>query len=448
MSPKVHHKKREPNSLFLLLKNGENKLKIGLIGLGTVGTGVVKTLKSFSGIEILGVSVNNPGKKRSVDLPVDLLTTDSFALVNNPEIDVIVEVAGGVEGIIDVLKQAIKNGKHVVTANKELLAKHGRELFELAEENNVVILYEAAVGGGIPIIMPMKMSLRANKINEIAAILNGTTNYILTKMTEEGCEYEPVLKEAQALGYAETNPIGDVEGFDAAYKIALLASIAFNTRIDINQIYKEGITQITAKDIKNAYNLGYRIKLIALAKSLSDGGIDVRVHPMLVPIESTLAQINNVTNAVMLKGFPIGEVVFTGPGAGEFPTSSAVVGDILALKADLKMTDKPLPLMRCEHISDYCSHAELIPIEETENKYYISLNVANEPGVIGLIGTVCGECGINLSSLLQKDVHSDDLAEVIVVTGVTKEKSVRIALTKLKEQSSINVINSVIRVMD
>ena len=423
-------------------------MKIGIIGLGTVGSGVVKTLRNFTDIEIVGISVKNLSKKRNIDgLDENLLTNDSMSLVNNSEIDVIVEVAGGVDSVFEPIKQAIRNKKHIITANKELLAKHGKELFELAKEHGVVILYEAAVGGGIPIIMPLKTALRANKIEEVAAILNGTTNYILTKMAEDGCDYAEVLKEAQALGYAETDPTGDVEGFDASYKIALLASIVFNSRIDIKDIYKEGITKITAKDMANACDLGYKIKLIALARRVGES-VDVRVHPMLVSENSTLASINNVTNAVLLKGFPVGEVAFIGPGAGEFPTASAVVGDILALNSDMKVNAVPLALLRCEHISDKKDNADVVDILETENKYYISLNVANTPGVIGLIGTVCGDCGINLSSLLQKDVHTDDSAEVIVVTGVTKECNIKKALEILEKESTVNAVESVIRVMD
>ncbi len=419
------------------------------MGLGTVGSGVVKTLRNFKDITIKKIAERDISRARIIGgIDESIVTNDAFDIVNDPEIEVVVEVIGGVNPAFDLIKTAIDNKKHVVTANKELIAKHGRELFLLAEKNNVVIMYEAAVGGGIPIIMPVKTSLRANRISQIAGILNGTTNYILTKMGEEGADYGEVLKEAQKLGYAEADPTGDVEGYDAAYKISTLASIAFNERVDINKIYKEGITKITVNDMAHAKELGYKIKLIALAKRDEEGHTDVRVHPMLVNCNLPLAQINNVTNAVMFKGFPIGEIMFTGPGAGEFPTASAVVGDILALSADMKFNQTPLPMMRCGHAQDLSDNANQIDIAETYNKYYISLNVANVPGTIGLVGTICGKCGISLSSLLQKGVNADGTAEVIVITENCKEQDVQNAVKIMSEEQAINTINNIIRVMD
>ena len=302
------------------------KVKIGLIGLGTVGTGVVKVLANFPEIEIKKIAVKNINKKRNIEnLDNSLLTDNPFDIVNDNEIDIVVEVIGGIEPAYDLLVAAVNNGKHIVTANKELLAKKGEPLFKLAKEKHVAVLYEAAIAGGIPIIMPIKTTLAANKINEIEAILNGTTNYILTKMEKDGVSYEQVLKEAQELGYAETDPTGDVEGYDSAYKIATLATIALNKRVDINKIYREGITKISADDMRFAKELGYKIKLIALAKIIESDKVDVRVHPMLVPLKNCLAGINGVTNSVVLEGFPVGRVMMAGPGAGEFPTASSVV---------------------------------------------------------------------------------------------------------------------------
>lgn len=419
-------------------------MNIGIIGLGTVGCGVVKTLQNFPNVCIKKIVVKNINKKRNIDgLNQNMLTVDPYEIVNDPEIDTIVEVAGGVDGIFDVLVQAIKNKKNIVTANKELLAKKGCELYTLADENGVTILFEASVGGGIPIIMPIKTALKANKITRIAAILNGTTNYILTQMAEHGANYDEVLKEAQDLGYAETDPTGDVEGFDASYKIAILASLAFKKKIDISKIYKEGITKVTSRDMLYASELGYTIKLIALAKD-KNGAVDVRVHPMLVPNTSTLAKVNNVLNAITLKGFPIGEITFTGPGAGEFPTASAVVGDILAIEADKNSK----LLADNTHSHQEQEFANQIDISQTENKYYISLNVANIPGVIGLVGTICGQCGINLSSLIQKGILEDGTAEVIVITEQTKEENVQNAISLIKQNERINKINNIIRVMD
>lgn len=422
------------------------KIKVGLIGLGTVGSGVVKTLKNFSDIvEIKKIAVRNINKKRNIDgLDESIITANPEEIVNDSEIDIVIEVMGGVNPAFDLLKQAINNGKHIVTANKELLAKHGEELFLFAKEKNVVILYEAAIAGGIPIIMPVKTILRGNKITKIDAILNGTTNYILTKMDEDGASYEQVLKEAQELGYAEADPTGDVEGFDAAYKIVTLATIAFNKRIKINGIYREGITKITDKDIKFANDMGYKIKLIASAKLDEQGRADVRVHPMLVPKEHVLAKINNVTNAVMLSGFPVGEIMFTGPGAGEFPTASSVVGDIVALCYEIGTTDYPLPMMRCNHSEE----AERIEIGETENRYYISLNTSDNPGSIGVIGTICGKHKINLTDILQKGSNPDSTAEVVVITALSKENNVKEALKEMKNSSAIVKINNLIRVMN
>lgn len=422
------------------------KIKIGLIGLGTVGGGVVKTLRDFSNIvDIEKIAVRNLNKKRNIEgLDENILTDNPEEIVNNENIDIVVEVMGGVNPALSLLKQAINNGKHIVTANKELLAKHGKELFLMAKEKNVVILYEAAIAGGIPIIMPIKTILRANKITKIDAILNGTTNYILTKMDEDGASYQKVLKEAQELGYAETDPTGDVEGFDAAYKIVTLATIAFNKRVKIGGIYREGITKITDKDIKLANEMGYKIKLIATAKLYENNKADVRVHPMLVPKEHVLAKINNVTNAVMLSGKPVGEIMFTGPGAGEMPTASSVVGDILALCSEIKKTEYPLPMMRCNHSED----AERIDIEDTENRYYISLNTINAPGSIGVIGTICGKHNINLSDILQRGSCPDNTAEVVVITGLSKEENIKAALKEMKTAKAIVKINNLIRVMN
>ena len=284
----------------------KNKIKIGLIGLGTVGSGVYKTLQNFDDVEIVKIAVHNKKKKRNIEnLNEDIITDDAYEIVNDPEIQIVAELIGGTEPAFDLIKTAIKNGKHIVTANKELLAKHGEELFNFAQEHNKVVLYEAAIAGGIPLIMPVKTILAGNKINKIKAILNGTTNYILTKMDVLGESYNDVLVEAQDLGYAETNPTGDVEGFDAAYKITTLATIAFGKRIKFENVYREGITKIHPDDMKAANEMGYKIKLIASAELDEEGNADVRVHPMLVPISKTLAHIDYVTNAVTLSGHPV-----------------------------------------------------------------------------------------------------------------------------------------------
>lgn len=419
----------------------KNKIKIGLIGLGTVGSGVFKTLKSFDNVEVKSIAVRNINKKRDIEgLDNSIITDDAYKIVNDPEIDIVAELVGGIEPAFDLITTAIKNGKHIVTANKELLAKRGEELFTTAEKYNRVILYEAAIAGGIPIIMPIKTILAGNKINRIEAIVNGTTNYILTKMDVQGAQYSDVLKEAQELGYAEADPTGDVEGFDAAYKIATLASITFQKRIKIENVYREGITQIRAEDMKAANDLGYKIKLIASAHLDDNGSADVRVHPMLVSNKSTLAHIDYVTNAVSLSGHPVGSITLSGPGAGEFPTASSVVGDILAIAAELGKTEYILPMMRCRH----GEAAKMISIADTTNKYYISINAKNNKGVIGKIGTICADNNISLASIVQRCVSDDNTADITVITELVKEKDMQNAIKQIEQDG--NKVQSLIRV--
>lgn len=419
----------------------EKKIKIGLIGLGTVGSGVFKTLQSFDNVEVKSIAVRNINKKRNIKgLDESIVTDDAYKIVNDPEIDIVAELVGGLEPAFDLIATAIKNGKHIVTANKELLAKRGEELFKIAEEYNRVILYEAAIAGGIPIIMPIKTILAGNKINHIEAIVNGTTNYILTKMDVQGAQYSDVLKEAQELGYAEADPTGDVEGFDAAYKIATLASITFNKRIKIENVYREGITKIRAEDMKAANDLGYKIKLIASAHMDDNENVDVRVHPMLVSKKSTLAHIDYVTNAVSLSGHPIGSITLSGPGAGEFPTASSVVGDILAIAAEIGKSDYILPMMRCKHNGN----ANMINIADTTNKYYISINAKNNKGVIGKIGTICANNDISLASIVQRCVSEDNTADITVITELVKEKNMQNAIKQIEQDG--NIVKSLIRV--
>lgn len=424
-------------------QNEGKKIKVGIIGLGTVGSGVFKTLRYFKNIEVAGIAVKNINKPRNIEgLDVSIITDDPYKIVNNPEIDIVAELIGGVNPAFDLIKTAIKNGKHIVTANKELLAKHGEELFNFAEEHNKVVLYEAAIAGGIPIIMPIKTILAGNNITKIEAILNGTTNYILTKMDVQGASYENVLKEAQELGYAETDPTGDVEGFDAAYKITTLATIAFKKRIKLENVYREGITKIRAQDMEAANDLGYKIKLIASAHIDKDGRADVRVHPMLVSKSSTLAHIDYVTNAVSLSGHPIGDITLSGPGAGEFPTASSVVGDILAIAAELGKTDYLLPMMRCQHNSD----AKPIDISDTDNKYYLSINAKNNKGVIGKIGKICADNNISLASIVQRGVSEDNTADITVITELCREKDMQNTVRAFENDEYINRVNSLIRV--
>lgn len=420
-----------------------SKIKIGLIGLGTVGSGVFKTLKNFDNVEVTKIAVRNKNKKRNIEgLDENIITDNAYDVVNDPEIQIVAELVGGVEPAFDLIKTAIKNGKHIVTANKELLAKHGEALFNFAEENNKVVLYEAAIAGGIPLIMPIKTILAGNKITKIKAILNGTTNYILTKMDVQNASYADVLKEAQELGYAEADPTGDVEGFDAAYKITTLATIAFGKRIKIENVYREGITKISPDDMAAANEMGYKIKLIASAELSEDGKADVRVHPMLVPKTKTLAHIDYVTNAVSLSGHPVGDVTLSGPGAGEFPTASSVVGDILAIASEIGKTDYLLPMMRCNHHEN----ALMIPVEETQNKYYISITAQNSLGVIGRIGKACEDHNISLASIVQKEVAGDNAAKITVITEICREKDMQNVINIFNNDSAITKVNSLIRV--
>ncbi len=421
----------------------DRRIKIGLIGLGTVGSGVYKTLESFEEIEIVKIAVKNKNKNRNIqNLDYSLLTEDPYEIVNNPEIDIVCELIGGINPAFELIEKSIKQGKHIVTANKELLAKKGEEIFNFAEKYNKVILYEAAVAGGIPIIMPIKTILAGNKINKLEAILNGTTNYILTKMDTENSSYDEVLKESQTLGYAEADPTSDVEGYDAAYKITTLATLAFKQKIRIEDVYREGITKIRSEDMKAANDLGYKIKLIASAKMDDENCADVRVHPMLIPKNSTLAHINYVTNAVSLTGHPVGHITLSGPGAGEFPTASSVVGDILAIATEIKTTDYPLPMMRCNHNKI----AKCINILDTQNKYYLSLNAKNNKGVIGNIGNICAENDISLESIVQKYVCSDNTADITVITETCCEKNMQNAVKAFNESEFINKVNNLIRV--
>lgn len=418
---------------------------VGIIGFGTVGTGVYNVLQRFDNINIVKIAVKNINKKRNIEnFNIDLLTDNAEEVVNNPDIDIVIEVSGGVHPTFELLQTAIKNKKHIITANKELLAKKGSELFRLAKEQNVIILYEAAVAGGIPIIMPIKTILSANKVKKIAAILNGTTNYILTKMAEKNLSYETALKQAQELGYAETDPTGDVEGYDAAYKIAILSTISFNKKVDINKIYREGITKITAQDIKSAKELGYKIKLIAMGQELDDGKIDVRVHPMLVAEKHLLAKVDNATNSIMFTGDPVGDLVFTGAGAGAKPTASSVVGDLLVLTSELTTCDTPLPQTVCNHNEI----AEQINIGDTYNEYYIAVNASNNPGVIGLVGTIFGKNNINISTIMQKGIKEDNTAEITVITEKGKESDIQNALKELVKSNDINKIDNILRVMN
>lgn len=427
--------------------------KLGLLGLGTVGTGTAQILLSPEGrhpllreLEIRRVGVRSPEKPRAVELPPGTLASDLDAIVADPEIDIIVEVLGGLEPARSLILKAIETGKHVVTANKAVISRYGDEIFTAANEKGVYVMLEAAVGGGIPVIQPLKTALGVNRIQAVTGIVNGTTNYILTHMQSEGSSFDEVLAEAQKLGYAEADPTADVDGFDAADKIAILASLAFGGRIDLQQVHCEGIRQVSAADITYADDLGFTIKLLAIARTENESSdrLQVRVHPTLVPESHPLANINEVYNAVLVEGDPIGQVMFFGPGAGAGPTASAVVSDIVNIAAILKTETEPIPhpLLSCAH-QHYCAIA---PMADIFTRFYARFLTKDSLGVIGHLGTIFGKHGVSLESVVQIGMH-EALAEIVVVTHDVREGDFRQALEEIRSLEAVESIPSLLRVL-
>ena len=423
-----------------------NKIKIALLGAGTIGGSVIKFLQANQ--DIISQRANADIEIKNIlvlprEIPAlhekNLPATDNYdEILNDDEIKIVVELMGGINPAKDFILKAMNHGKNVVTANKDVVAQFGNELFETAEKNNVDFLFEASVGGAIPIIMPLKRSLTANKITEILGIVNGTTNYMLTKMASDGADYETVLKEAQSKGYAERNPAADVEGKDAARKIAILASIAFNSRVTFDNVSMEGITKITPQDISHADKLGYVVKLLAIGKD-SELGIDVRVHPVLLNKNHPLANVNGVLNAIFVRGVPIGEAMFYGPGAGE-PTASAVISDIIEIVRGIQLNSSGRFGCTCYDNKKFC------PIEETVSSYYMRLLVDDKPGVLGQIATTFGDAGVSLKSVMQSECAPTDHAEIIVVTHAVKHKNILQAQENLKKLSAVDDILNIIRV--
>ncbi|MEB3886378.1 homoserine dehydrogenase [Lyngbya sp. CCY1209] len=435
--------------------------KIGLLGLGTVGTGTAKILCDRDGrhpllqaLTLHRVGVRSLNKSRNVDLPEHLLTDNLEAIVTDPEVDIVVELIGGLEPARSLILKAIAHGKHIVTANKAVISRYGSEIFDAASEKGVYVLLEAAVGGGIPVIQPLKESLGANRIHTVTGIVNGTTNYILTRMQAEGAPFDEVLKQAQELGYAEADPTADVDGLDAADKIAILASLAFGGRIKLDEVYCEGIRGVTATDIAYADRLGFTIKLLAIARrdpvaTPDNDLLSVRVHPTLVPKLHPLASINGVNNAIVVEGEPIGQVMFFGPGAGAGPTASAVVSDILNIvailttrppKADIPFTTHPL--MSCTH-QHYCN---LAPMKDLTTRFYARFITRDLPGVIGNLGTCFGNHDVSLESIVQIDSHGE-LAEIVVVTHDVLEGNFHQALDELQQLDIVDRIPNLLRVL-
>ena len=428
--------------------------KIALLGLGTVGTGTAEILLSPSGrnallreIEITKVGVRSLDKPREVQLPTEVLTTDLDDIVSDPHIDIVVELLGGLEPARSLILKAIANGKHIVTANKAVIARHGDEIYTAANQAGVYVMLEASVAGGIPIIKPLKQSLGVNRIQSVIGIVNGTTNYILTKMSEMGADFDRVLAEAQQLGYAEADPTADVDGLDAADKIAILAAIAFGGRIKREDIPCEGIRRVNGTDISYASKLGFVIKLLAIAKTNSHdtASLQVRVHPTLVPQHHPLASINDVYNAVLVTGEPLGQVMFFGPGAGKGATASAVVSDILNIVGILKSSGRTKnldPLLSCSH-----QHfTPITPIEDIETRFYARFLCQDVSGVIGHLGTCFGNHNVSLESVVQIGFR-DRLAEIVVVTHDVTEGNFRQALNEIKHLKAIESIPSILRVL-
>ncbi len=421
------------------------KIKVALLGVGTVGTGVYKLIQRRADVmvrtigaemEVSKILVHNLNKQRE-GIDASLLTDNWQEIVNDPEIQIVVEVMGGIEPARTMILEALHAGKHVVTANKDLLAAHGKELLDAAEEKHCDLLFEAAVAGGIPIIRPLKQCLAGNEINEVIGIVNGTTNYILTKMFEENMSFEEALAKATELGYAEADPTADVEGLDAGRKVAIMASIAFHSRVIFDDVYTEGITKITSDDIAYAKEFDSVIKLLGVAHN-TEGGIEVGVYPMLLNKEHPLASVRDSFNAVFVHGDAVDDAMFYGRGAGELPTASAVMGDIIDVARNIEYG--------CNgRISCTCYRETPIKkFDEVENKFFLRMQVKNQPGVLASIATVFGSHGVSIARVVQKHIKGN-LAELVIVTDKVREDYLKNALEQLRDIENIFEISSVIR---
>lgn len=421
-------------------------IKIGLLGLGNVGKGVwnilqmnkdiIKTRAGYN-IEIGKILVKDANKKRDVDVPESIITTNVDYILEDPSIDIIVEVMGGVEPSFEYMVKAMKKGKHVITANKMVLAMKGRELSQIAKDNGVLFYYEASVGGGIPVIHGLTESLTANKINEVIGIINGTTNYILTKMTLEGLSFDEALKEAQQKGYAEADPTSDIEAFDAVYKLCILTSLGFDSFVDIKSVYREGITKIEPIDIKYAEEFGYVIKLLAIIKE-EFGELELRVHPTMVPAVHPLANVNDSFNAIFIKGNAVGDLMLYGRGAGELPTGSAVVGDIISVIRNKEREENHF--IQCDKVSK-----NVKDMSKVRSEYYIRITVGDKPGVLGEITTILGENNVSLLSVIQKGKRQEHVS-LVFVTHRTNEGDVQKAIKKISELNDVLKVDNIIRI--
>lgn len=422
---------------------------IGLLGLGTVGGGVAEVLatKADSLLEQAGLPLvlkkileRDVNKRYPAELGHDLATTHPEEVISHPGVDIVIELIGGEHPATEYMKQAIANGKHVVTANKEVIAKHGYELFSLARKHDTDLRYEASVGSGIPLISPFQQDLAANRILAIQAILNGTTNYILTRMAQEGLDFSSTLKQAQELGYAEANPASDIEGTDAAYKLVILSNIAFRAKFVPQDVYCEGISNIATRDFLYAREFGYAIKLLAIAKRDGDK-VEMRVHPVFIPKDSQLAKVDGVYNAIEVETDLAGKLVFYGEGAGAFRASSAVMGDVLAIARNMTRGVKNVPELRLNR------RVTVKPMSEVMTRYYLRLNAPDRPGVLSQISKVLGDNAISISSVIQKESDlAAQTAIIVIMTYPAQEKGVQKAVEQLKGLPEVNEVSNFIRV--
>lgn len=427
------------------------KIKIALLGLGNVGRGVWMILNSNKEevmkrcgyeVEVAKVLVRDKNKPRPVKLPDEIVTTDFNEILNDDSIKIVVEVMGGMEPAREYMLKCMEKKKHIVTANKMLLATGGDELFQKADEMGIMFQYEASVAGGIPIIKGIDESLTANKIETLYGIVNGTTNYILSKMELEGAAFDEVLKEAQEKGYAEADPTSDIESYDAQYKLAILASLAFGTKIDVANVYREGITKITDVDMKYANEFKMAIKLLAIAKEV-DGKVELRVHPTMIPKKHPLANVHDSYNAVFIKGNAVGDLMFYGRGAGDLPTGSAVVSDIISIVRSDVNTENENPVVK-----NNLWKREIKPMDEVESKYYIRATVLDKPGVLSEITTILGKNNVSLRSVIQKGDEEEGFVTIVLVTHGTMEGEINKSVGEIKNLSGVNNIDNIIRIED
>ncbi len=426
-------------------------VNIGLLGLGVVGGGVAAALleqpdaisaQTGRPVNLKKVLVRDASRPRDVQLPTGLITTNPEDVLADPDISLVVEVIGGESPAAQYMQDALKAGKHVVTANKEVMAKRGPELLSLAQQHNVNLLYEASVGGGIPIIGCLVKELAANRFRSVRSIINGTTNYILTRMANDHTDFALALAEAQERGYAEADPTNDIEGYDAVYKLSILAGLAFHRRVPPESIHREGITRLQPQDFRYAHELGYAIKSLAIA-TMEEGGIQARVYPALVPQDNMLAKVDGVYNAVEVEGSLCGRVLIHGRGAGRGPTTSAVVGDLIEIARNLGAGSTTLPSITPEDAGGICS------IDDLQCQYFLRLNIADRPGVLAQIARILGEQNISIASVLQKDADPEaQTAEIVITTHPARELWVQKALELAANLEVVQEINSLLRIED